>query len=191
MKNKDTIQSTEESLAIIRQMIRDTRGSVQSGGFHLILWGWVAIMGNLGHYALWRFTDYEHPYIVWLISIPAWLVSMWYGRRQEERHRVVNYSDRLIMWTWVAFAISIVLIIFSGQFAEHIPALILILAGMATFITGCITRYRPVIYGGSAFWVFAAIALAVSPMNSLLISAAAILFGYLIPGYMIKNLKEE
>ena len=188
MNTTDTINSTEESLSIIHQMIRQTRGNMRGAGFHLILWGWVALLGNLGHYALWAFTDYAHPYIVWLISIPAWMVSMWYGRRKEERERVVNYSDRLIMWTWVALGM---LIIFSGQFAEMIPSMILIFAGMATFISGCIARYKPVIYGGSAFWVFAAIAMAVSPMNSLLVSAGAIMVGYLIPGYMLKNQTEK
>jgi len=190
MKNTDTINSTEESLSIIRQMIHQTRGNMKSDGFHLILWGWVALLGNLGHYALWTFTDYPHPYIVWLIAFPAWGVSFWHGHRQEEKTKVVNYSDRLIMWTWIAFGISLILIIFSGKFGPAIPSLTLILAGMATFVTGCITRYKPVIYGGSMFWIFAAIALAVSPANSLLVSAVAILVGYLIPGYMLKNLKE-
>ncbi len=191
MNTSDTINSTEESLAIIRQMIRQTRGNMKSGGFYFILWGWVALIGNLAHYALAAFTDYEHPYIVWLISIPAWGVSMWYGRQQANKARVVNYTDKLILWTWVGFAISILVIVFSGKFGTLIPSLILIFAGMATFITGCISRYKPIIYGGSMFWIFAAVAMAVSPLHSLLVSAAAIVVGYLIPGYMLKNHREE
>ncbi len=57
MNTTDTINSTEESLAIIRQMIRQTRGNMKSGGFYFILWGWVALIGNLAHYALAAFTD--------------------------------------------------------------------------------------------------------------------------------------
>lgn len=190
METQDTIQSSEESLAIIRNMIRQTRGNMRTGGFYFILWGWVALVGNLGHYALMVYTDYPHPYIIWLISIPAWFISMWHGRKSAREARVVNYSDRLIMWTWIAFAFSVIVIIFSGKFGPMIPALILILAGMATFITGCISRYNPIIYGGSAFWIFAALALYVSPVNSLLVSAAAIVVGYLIPGYMLRNHKE-
>ena len=191
MKTSDTIQSSEESLAIIQRMIRQTRGNMRSGGFYFILWGWIAVLGNLGHYLIAMYTDYPHPYIIWLISIPGWLISMWYGRRQEMRTHVVNFTDRLIMWTWIAFAISIILIIFSGKLAAFIPALILILAGMATFITGCITRFKPVIFGGSAMWPFAALALYVSPLNSLLVSALAIAVGYLIPGYLLKIKKES
>ncbi len=191
MKTSDTIQSSEESLAIITKMIRQTRGNVRSGGFYFILWGWIAVIGNVGQYLISTLSDYPHPYVIWIISIPGWLISMWYGRRQEKRARFVNYTDRLIMWTWCAFAISIILIIFSGRFGSLIPSIILILAGMATFITGCITRYKPLIYGGSSLWIFAAVALYVSPVNSLLVSAAAVVAAYLIPGYLMNAKKES
>jgi hypothetical protein len=112
---------------------------------------------------------------------------MWYGRRQAKEERVRTYGDSLIMWTWVGFSIALIIVIFSGQFFDHINQMVLLLAGLATFNTGLIIRYRPLIIGGSLFWVFAAIALAVPYIYTFPVAAAAIICGYLIPGYMLKN----
>lgn len=183
----DKIQTTEESLAIITAMIRQTKRNVRGGSFHFILWGWVSVIAFTGHFLLETQTDYAHPYIVWLITIPAWIISMWYGRKKSKEEKVRTYGDSLIMWTWIGFSMALIIIIFSGQFFRHINELVLLLAGLATFNTGLIIRYRPLIIGGSLFWVFAAIALAVPYIYTFPVAALAIVCGYLIPGYMLRK----
>ncbi len=185
----DKIQSTEESLAIITAMIRQTKQNVSGGAFHFILWGWVSVLAFSGHFLLVTQTDYAHPYIVWLISVPAWIISFWYGSRQAKKQNVRTYGDSLIMWTWIGFSIALIIVIFSGQFYRHINEMVLILAGLATFNTGLIIRYKPLIIGGSLFWLFAAVALAVPYIYTFPVAAAAVICGYLIPGYMLKNTK--
>lgn len=179
--------SNEESLAIISQMIQTAKGNVKGSSFHFLLWGWVAAIGNLGHFYLIKYTTFEQPYMIWLISIPAWIISMLYGYRQSKDSKVRTYSDGLIMWVWLSFTFSIVIMIASGQFGELIPALILLFAGMAAFLTGLILKFRPLILGGSSFWIFAVISFMVSPLYSSLVSAVAVIVGYLIPGYILKK----
>ncbi|MEM6524318.1 MAG: hypothetical protein AAF693_11015, partial [Bacteroidota bacterium] len=111
------------------------------------------------------------------------------GFRQAKKKTVKTYSDGLVMWVWLAFTFSILIIIFSGRFGALISPLILLIAGMATFMTGIILRFRPLIFGGSSFWIFAAIGFYVTPVHGLLVSALAIVVGYLIPGYLLKNSK--
>lgn len=185
----DEIHSTEESLAIITRMIQQTQGNLRSSSFHFLLWGVIATVGFLGQYLLMEFTDYAHPYIVWLIAIPGWIISFVYGKRSSERSGVSNYSDRLIMWTWVAFGITILVVIFSGRFNELIPPAIMLLSAMATFITGAIVKFKPLLYGAGALWIFAAIALALPPSTGLLVSALAFVAGYLIPGFILRSQK--
>jgi hypothetical protein len=188
MKNSDSIQSTEESLAIITRMIAQTQGNMRGGSFYFILWGWIGMLGFIGHYLLQVYTDMAHPYIIWLIAIPGWIISFVYGARQARNRGVSNYSDKMIMWTWIAFGITLILIIFSGQYYSLISPTIIALAAMATFITGVIIKFKPLIYGAGSLWVFAAVALAVTPTTGLLVCALAVLTGYLIPGYMLKNI---
>ena len=189
MKNSDSIQSTEESLAIITRMIAQTQGNMRGGSFYFILWGWVGSLGFLAHYLIMTYTSYPHPYMVWLIAIPGWIVSFIYGARSSRKRGVSNYSDKMIMWTWIAFGITLILVIFSGRYMELIPPTIIGLAAMATFITGTIIRFKPLIYGAACLWICAAISMAVSPDTALLVCAAAVILGYLVPGYMLKNSK--
>lgn len=178
----------DESLAIITQMIQTAKGNVKENSFYFLFWGWLVVIASLGEYYLNFFTDFEHPYMVWLISIPGWIITMIYGFKQSQKERVKTYSDGLVMWTWLGFLFSILIIIFGGvYFNYNITALILILSGFATFVTGLIIRFKPTMIGGSSFWIAAPIALYVGPEHASLVMAVAIIVGYLIPGYMIKK----
>lgn len=188
MEDKPKLTS-EESLEIITDMIQTAKGTMQGMSFHFLLWGWVVIIGNLGHYYLMQYTNYDYPFAVWLITIPAWIASFLYGYTQSSKSKVRTYSGELITWTWLAFSFSIVIFIFSGKFGELISPSILLFAGTATFLTGLIIKFKPLIYGGSSFWIFAAVGFMVSPAHSLLLSAVAVVIGYLIPGYLLKNSK--
>ena len=181
--------TSEQSLEIITSMIRTAKGNLQGMSFHFLLWGWVVIIGNLGHFYLMQFTDYDYPYMVWLITIPAWFISFIKGYKQSTKEKVKTYSEGLLTWTWLAFSFSLVIFIFSGKFGALISPSILLFAGMATFLTGLIIKFKPIIYGGSSFWIFSAVAFHVSPEYSLLVSSIAVVFGYLIPGYLLKSAK--
>ncbi len=179
--------SNEESLRIITQMIQTAKGNLKGSSFYFLLWGWVGTLGNLGHFLLIQFSDIEYPSAIWLITVPAWIISLLYGYRQSAKEKVRTYSDTLIAWLWMGFSVCAVILIFSGRFNELIPATILMIAGLATFMTGLILKYKPLVYGGSSFWVFSAMALHVEPVYGLLISAVAIVVGYLIPGYILRS----
>ncbi len=186
MANDSSKMTHEQSLAIISEMIQQAKGNIKGSSFHFLLWGWVVVIGNLSHFYLMNHTNYDRPYMVWLITIPAWIISMIYGYKQGRSGGVSTYSGNLILWAWLAFTFSIIIVIFSGQFGSTIPALILLIAAFPTFITGMIIKFKPLIIGGSTFWVFATLAF-LFPMYSLLISALGILCGYLIPGYLLKK----
>jgi hypothetical protein len=92
------------------------------------------------------------------------------------------------MWTWIGFFISaIVLFIIISDKIESVAPYILMLAAIPTFISGFIVRFNPLILGGISFWVFALIAYFAGPSLSQLAVPAAMLTGYLIPGYMLKS----
>lgn len=188
MKNEEHQLTSEESLRIITGMIRTAQGNVSASSFHFILWGWLVIVASLAHFYLDMFTDFNAPYMVWLIGIPGWIVSMLYGYKQSATSRVKTYSDSLVMWTWVAFGISILIVIFAGRYVGYqITPLIMLFSGLCTFITGFIIKFRPLVIGGSSFWIFTPIAFYLPMVYSPLIMAIAVIFGYLIPAYILKK----
>jgi uncharacterized membrane protein YgaE (UPF0421/DUF939 family) len=65
----------------------------------------------------------------------------------------------------------------------------LLIAGMATTTSGLLIKYRPVILGGMAFFVFSIAATFITNEYISLIVFGAIICGYLIPGYFLKSAK--
>ena len=179
--------SNQESLELITKMIQATKVNVKGNSFYLLLWGWVAVIGNIGQYIIAELTTYPYPYMIWWITVPAWVLSFIHGYKTSKLAKVKTYGGDLIKWVWLSFLFGTLLFIFSGRFGELIPALILILAGTCAFITGCILKFKPLIYGGSLFWVFSAVILGIDYSYAPLVSAIAVTTGYLIPGYLLKK----
>jgi hypothetical protein len=64
---------------------------------------------------------------------------------------------------------------------------ILLLAGFPTFVSGFIIKFRPLIAGGICFWIIALAVNFAPPSFAPLGMPIAVLTGYLIPGYMLRN----
>jgi hypothetical protein len=67
----------------------------------------------------------------------------------------------------------------------------LLIAGIATTTTGLLLKFRPVIIGGMAFFLFSIATTFVPNEYNALLTSAAIVCGYLIPGYFLKSAKDS
>ncbi len=192
--NKEIIMESKltekESLKLITDMITLAKGNAKQSFFHIILWGWVIISICLVQFYIIQFTSFNNPHIVWLITIPFMLVSMVYGYREGKKEKSTSFIDSIYAWIWFAFIISLILIIFISIQLHNFNAItshILIIAGIATFLSGKLIRFAPLVWGGCAFWAWSLVAFTLQYEYVLLINAAAIFTGYIIPGYMLKN----
>jgi hypothetical protein len=68
---------------------------------------------------------------------------------------------------------------------------ILIVSAIPTLVAGVVIKFKPLIFGGVAFWVFGVICFLVSGPWQFLVGAVAVFTGYLIPGMMLRNKKEN
>ncbi len=187
METGEKVMSGEESLRIISDMINKTRINIRDGIFHLLFWGWLIFICALGEYVLARFTGLERPWLIWMLTVPGVFVSILYGYIKGRKSKVYTYADMIYMWTWMAFLFcSVVLFVIKNKSMESFTPYILMLAGLPTFLSGIIARFNPLVAGGVAFWIFA-IAAHFVPEAGMFIAAAAVLAGYLIPGYMLKR----
>lgn len=179
----------EQSMQIINEMIALSRGKFQKNSFHFLLWGSVVVVANLGHYTLMEWIHYPYPYAIWLVSIPAFIISFVYGYKQGTSSQAITHIDRSIGGLWLIYSISLILVIaFGAKINYQIPALILALTAIPTMATGLLIRFKPLQFGGISFILFATLTfLTADRANHFLISAAAIFVGYLIPGIMLKR----
>ena len=179
--------SSEESLAIISQMINTAKGNVQSQSFYFLLWGYIVMTGSLGHFFLGYYELTEAPYMAWLVTIPAVIASFIYGARQQKRARVRTSYDRLAAVLWIGFLVMIATMqVFMSQLALVFVPLTLMMSGHATFLTGYFIKFKPLMYGGVILWVCAVVAFIVPYDMGLIVQAIAVLIGYLIPGHLLR-----
>jgi hypothetical protein len=188
MENEEKQMTGEESFGIIMEMINKTKVNINQGSFHLLFWGWLIFACSLLEFILWKFTDFAHPYYVWFFVVPGVIVSVIYGFVKGRRERVMTYATSVYVWTWVAFLFTAIVLFFLVQDAMgSYGPLILTLAAMPTFISGVILKFRPLLIGGITFWIFALIAHFGGEVLSSLATPAAMLTGYLIPGYLLRR----
>ena len=188
MENDEKMMTGEESLKIITEMINRTKVNIRQGSFHLLFWGWLITVCSLSEWVITNLTHYAHPYYVWILVIPGAFVSMIYGAVTGRKAKVHTYADMLYMWTWIGFLFAaIVLFIVQSDRMENITPYILLLAGFPTFLSGFIVKFKPLIAGGICFWVIAILVHFAGPSLALLGTPVAMLTGYLVPGYMLRN----
>ena len=188
MENEEKSMTGEESFKIITEMINKTKVNIRQGSFHLLLWGWLIFACSLTEYLLWKFTDFTSPWYVWFFVIPGVFVSIIYGFTKGRQEKIVTYATMLYVWTWTGFLISsiVLTIILWGEMEKFAP-LILTMAAIPAFISGFIIKFKPLIAGAATFWVFALAAHFGGSDISALAVPAAMLTGYLIPGYLLKR----
>lgn len=188
MENDEKIMTGEESLRIISEMILKTKVDIRQSSFYLLFWGWLIFLCSLTEYIFLNFTEISRPWNIWILTIPGAIISVSYGFFTGRKAKVQTYAGLIYMWTWLGFlATAIGLYIIMAKNLQHVAPLILLLAGLPTFISGFIIKFKPLVLGGIIFWLFALIAHFAGPAVAPLATALAMLTGYLIPGYILKR----
>ncbi len=185
--------SNSESLQIITEMIGQAkRNMAKKGSFCFLLWGWVVLLGNFGFYIIAKYQLFPYPYVIWSITLPAIIVTVIYSMRQKQGSIARSQLDNIYMHLWMAILIAVVtVLIFMPKMNYSHNAVILLLAGLGTFVTGKLIKFNPLVIGGLALWIGAIIAFNVPVIDQYLVGGFAIIVGYLIPGYLLKRAESE
>src|SRR5262245_37325806 len=177
MKTESGNLSAQESLDIITEMIRQAKGNAQKNGFHFMMWGWIVVVANLGMYTLSRM-GYSHPYIVWIITIPAWFVSLYVGYKHGKSDRIHTHLGTISAWLWVCFGLCIFTFVGFGYTLNYqMNPLILTMSFIPTFVSGVMLRFRPLMIGGAALWLFGILSFLLPRETQPLIGALAVVCG--------------
>ena len=187
METEEKKLKPEESLQIIEQMIQKAKTNLHDSSFYFLLWGWIVLIAIISQMLIVHFTDYTKPYIVWLIIIPGVIASFVYGATKGNKSKITSHLDKINFLNWIVFLISYsIVLIFMKNFDFKIVPIIFLLAGNATFITGVIIKFKALIFGGIIFWIGVIVQFIVPKEFVEFISPIIIIFGYLVPGYLLK-----
>lgn len=187
METEKPILTTQQSLDIITNMILQARGNVQRSSIYFIMWGLVVAAANIGM-AILMMLDYRHPYIVWLITIPAWLATFFITRRHTRESVSSSHLDRINMFLWYSYGVVVfTLVAFGFKINFQLNPVILVVSACPALVSGIVTRYRPLMIGGILFWLFGIICFLVSGPWQYLVGAIAVTCGHLVPGIMLRK----
>jgi len=189
MENNSENFSPEESLRVIQTMIDKTRTSVVDNSFYFLLWGWLVFSAALLQYVLYVFVRTDANGAAWTLMFVGFLVSI--IRRTKQKPRPVRtYIDEGLGNIWICVVVVQALIAFvfmrRGGW-ENCYTFFILLYSIGCFLTGRLLKFPPLIWGAGACWALAILMTFVNFETNMLLMAAAILFSYIIPGYLLRK----
>lgn len=181
--------SPQESLKLIQNMIAKTRQDMGDNSKHFLLWGWITFVACVGQYVLKNVFDYEKHYLVWLLTIPAIIISTYMGIKEERTQKANTYISESMKYLWIGMGISffvLSMILSRLGWNNSVFPFFTLLYGLGTFVSGKILQFKPLVYGGLTAWAMAIISVYFNYDYQILFGAAAILVSYIIPAYMLR-----
>lgn len=189
----------EESFSIINKAIANFKLNYRETAKVFLLWGWVLAIASFSNFILIKILYSRKAFeSMGLISLSNWVVFLLIGfiimffmeRKLNRDKKVFSYLESYFKNLWTVTAASFIVATFLCIKLEiNPPPIMLLIAGMATTTSGLLIKYKPVIIGGIAFFIFSLAAAFVSNEYISLIVFGAIICGYLIPGYSLKSAK--
>ena len=190
----------EESFVIINKAIANFKMNYRENSQVFLLWGWILTLASISNFIILKLLisleAWEHTGFLilgnWVVFILIGSVMLYFIVRKEKKEKKVHSQvDRFInkLW-WVTAASFVTAIILCFRLEIEPPSLMLLVAGIATTTTGLVIRFKPLIFGGMSFFIFSFASTFVTNEYLALVVSAALICGYLIPGYLLKAAKE-
>lgn len=178
----------EQSLALIDSMINKAKNKLADDGFLFIFWGWLVLAAAIIHYVTIKM-EIDYGYFVWITLMPlGGIYSAIFGFRQNKKSNVKTYVDTYLSALWTAFGIALILTI--GFMMWHGISttyfFLMILYGIATYVTGGILSFTPLKIGSLFSFACAAISVFCNEADLLLVIAIAIFCSYVVPGHLLR-----
>lgn len=188
----ETKFTEQQGLEVIHQMIENTKAKFRDNGFFYLLWGWLVLIASVSHFVLMKMGFGEYAAAPWpILMIGGGIASGIAGHRLGKKTKVKTFFDTSIVSLWMAFTITLFIILFAAGFGrisfDMANVLIIALYGLGTYISGRIMKFKPLIVGGVVSWILAVVGILLPPVYSLPLISVSIVIAYLIPGYMLKS----
>ena len=190
MKTEETL-TPNESLDIINQMVNQARFNFSKNSVFFIIWAVLLIGAALYQFVAQQTQFTQLFWIGWPIAgIAGGMISGFYGNRLEKQQGHTTHLDRMYNSIWMVYLATLIMMLVALGYNRIEPSgFIMVLTGLPTVLTGRLLKFPPLVYGGISLWVFGLLAIFVLPQFASLLFIASMITGYLIPGLMMRNVK--
>ena len=181
--------SPQDSLRLIQSMITKTKQDISGNSIYFLVWGWITFIGCTGQFVLKHIYHYEKHYQVWLLTIVGIIFSIWYSNKEAKSRKVKTYIGDSIKHLWIGMGIAyfvLSMILSKTGWDKQVFPFFILLYGLGTFISGSIIQFRPLVVGSIIAFTLAIVSAYAAYDYQMLFGAAAILFSYIIPAYLLR-----
>ena len=183
--------SKEESFTIITKMINQAKNEYSDKGDGWLLWGWLLFIASASS-AIFEQIDLS-SYVRWVWNGMGLIVIIYFLYKlvlKKNTHTVKTYVEEMLKRFGFGFMFSVIVTIIATSIKGDGFAFgyFFILYAFWMFIHGSTLRYNPLIIGAVINWAAAILIFITHDFKYIMIiSAIAVAFGYLVPGYMLRN----
>ena len=186
---EEKVLTEKESLALITGMITIAKNHYHESGSSALLWGFANVICFVLAY-LQEENWISLPFNPFWLMIIAVILQVYFSWKERASKRTVTFKDETHYYVWLAFGISILILTVAGGFSEIgyiVLPLILLLFGIPTFISGCIKKFKPLIFGGIVCWILSVISFFFRENEVFLLVAMGAFFAWVIPGFILRK----
>lgn len=199
----------QQSIELIEKMINKAKGGYHDSGIGALLWGTVVTICALVSWAEIHF-NFDFPFDIWMLTFIAVAPQIFLSIRERKKRKALRYEDVAMSYIWSVFGFSVFLLIMintnmvphllpvvqeynknhpDGTFYYHdyVSAMFLLLYGIPTIITGGITKFKPMLWGGMFCWLCSVTAIYTPIETDMLLTAAAAIMAWFIPGIILRR----
>lgn len=181
-----------ERIRIIEDALKHTSAENTGAAYYYILWGCCLFL-----FFLLQFLGRSNPSqpvaqavsLSWMVFPLGGLLSYLHNRKDKKEEKIVPLYERFYTFVWggVGLALGAVSACSLFKFPEFYIITTALLFGLASFITGGVTKFRPSVIGGAICIVCAAIAIDLPIDIKCLAGAAGMLSACIVPGVLMKK----
>lgn len=177
----------KDSLKVIDEMIAQAKyRSHPVEGFVTLLWGLLTLSAALLHWYLSVVQEVSYAPAAWMLMIVGIVVTLALIRKLKREKPIKTYVDTLVGQIWLAFMVSFGVLFFALMPAHNLfLPMVILLYGSAQWVHGALLKFMPYKVGAVAFWLASGIAFHLPKEQQLLVLAAVVVLGFIVPGYLL------
>jgi hypothetical protein len=184
---KEEKMTPQQSLVLISEVISQTKENIKVHSSVFLLWGWALAIASFLRFILQTQTSFKFYFLPFPILVAIVLVITICKNRTSVSETYLNF---FLQKLWLVLPFAFIAIVFVSLYQKIEPfTYTLILASIVTSVSGMVMKFRPLVVGGVFFLIASVSCVFVSDEYKVLVHGIAIIVGYIIPGYILKNTK--